>query len=41
LQIAQSAPRVSGFTQILADIGAFDDLFVTYPTREESITRMQ
>jgi len=32
---------VSCVTKVLADIGAFDDLFVIYPTREESIIRMQ
>jgi anti-anti-sigma factor len=32
---------IAGEIKRLFDIGAFDDLFVIYPTREESITRMQ
>ena len=32
---------IAGEIKRLFDIGALDDLFVIYPTREESITRMQ
>jgi anti-anti-sigma factor len=32
---------IAGEVKRLFDIGAFEELFVIYPTREESITRMQ